>query len=441
MYDIVMLNFSTKDESGKLESPPLGLLYIASYLQSKTDYTIKIMDGLFVENLEDAKQIATNIEEHSPKIVALTLFSDCWLEAKLICQELKKAAQNDLYILAGGPHCNSMPLETINKIDIDAVIVGEGEVTFYEICKQILSGKKDLHSVNGVFWKKNNEIIRNKNRSLIRDLDEIPFPARNLVNLNNYKRPGVLITSRGCLAKCIFCSSPQIYNLSFRMRSAKNVCQEIDDMINNHGIRTIMFADDTFTVDHTRLKSILKVLTKREIVNWFCESRIDTVNKDILKLMAKAGCNEIQFGIECSNQKQLNNIQKGLFLDNIKRVINWTAKEGIAPVLSFIIGFPRDTKVMVNQRIKDACKLVKEGASVIAFSSLKPYPGTEIFNNREKLGLKIEPTNWWQNGYKKAKINNGNLSNIAMMGLVNYGSLMVSLSGCKTVNKYVKEVK
>lgn len=266
-----------------------------------------------------------------------------------------------------------------------------------------LSNNRDLSLVKGLAFKeKSGQIVVNQRREPIENLDSLPMPARHLVPIKKY-RPSphhylelpmtTMIVSRGCPFNCLFCASRNVWGKSYRVRSVDKVIEEIKFLIKQYGIRNINFWDDLWGLHRNWTKDFCQRMIDEKInISWSCERRIDTVDLDILKLMKKAGCYSIFYGVESLNQDCLDAINKGIKVEQAENVIRLTKKAGIEARANFILGLPNETPEKVKLMIKKICKL---NPDYVKFNILTPYPGTELYQEvkRGRWGIFKEDYN------------------------------------------------
>ncbi|MCC6028100.1 MAG: B12-binding domain-containing radical SAM protein, partial [Archaeoglobus sp.] len=298
---ITLVNPSAKVEVVKtleISTPPLGLGYLASVLRER-GFKVRIIDDL-VENLNFSdflKKIKDSL------IVGITSTTPTFKSALEYAKKIKKAFP-DIFVILGGVHVSFEPEKALKNEFVDAVCIGEGERTIVELAERVESGR-DLEDVKGIYFKKEDKIVKNPPREFIQDLDSIPFPAFDLMPLEKYSLLGErlevfpMITSRGCPFSCRYCSSSLFMGRRFRARSAKNVADEIEWLVNDFNARHIAFGDDTFTLSKKRVAEICKEIKSRKLdITWSCSSRIDTIDRELLEIMKSAGCSAIYYGIE-----------------------------------------------------------------------------------------------------------------------------------------------
>lgn len=364
--------------------PPLGILYIASVLR-KNGFKVFVSDG----SKEDYGAILKKIRKERPDIVGISTMTFLWNRTKQIIDDIKKILP-ETFIVVGGSHPTVFKKKClIESPFLDAVVVGEGEYTMLDLAKNL--EKRSFESTKGLIYRRKNKIFENPSRPLIKNLDSIPFPARNLINIFDYipapeeykKLPmATMMSSRGCPFKCIFCS--RLAGSYVRFRSPKSLIDEIKELVEDYKIKEIQFHDDTFTIDRERVIKFSKLIKEEKLdIRWSVNSRVDTVDKKLLKVMEDAGCWKIFFGIESLSQKSLNTLKKGITISQIFNAVKWSKEVGIETETSFMFGVPVNTFSDSIKMIEDIKRLNPDYA---IFFLLTPFPGTELYHNVEKYG-------------------------------------------------------
>ncbi|MCI0501718.1 MAG: B12-binding domain-containing radical SAM protein, partial [Epsilonproteobacteria bacterium] len=291
--------------------------------------------------------------------------------------------------VAGGPHATVLPTTLIEHVD--AVVLGEGEHIFTDLIKKYPRG--NISKVNGIWYKKNGKINKNNQREYITNLDELPHPARDLLNMKKYiktwhvldsinpKLQGTnFIASRGCPFNCSFCQPTlkNIFGSKIRIRSPENVVEEISFVKDKYNIDGFNFVDDTPTFDKKWVIDFCKKLKEKDLdLLWGCNTRIDTVNENLLKIMYDAGLRKLHIGVESGSQRMLDEIyHKGIKLEDAKKTIITAKKIGINTMTFFMLGGPTEKKKDVEKTIRFACSLDADEAT---FSITSPLPGTELY--------------------------------------------------------------
>ena len=369
-------------------NPPLGLMYVAAYAEKYTNHKIRILDCL-AENVSH-KTLKEEIKRIKPDIVGIQAMTFTLIDV-IKAAKTVKSIDDEIPVVVGGSHAHIFPFETANLPGIDYVVLGEGEIVFADLIENIQNPEK-LKKIRGLVFRDGDNVINTGQRELIKDLDPLPFPARHLTPYKRYssllaKRSPVttMITSRGCPYKCKFCDRPHLGKV-FRARSAQNVVDEMEACV-NMGIKEFLIYDDTFTIRRKRVREICyKILETLLDVSWDVRARVDTVDEELLKLMRKAGCERIHFGIESGNQDILRILGKGITLEEVKKAFQMAKRAGLETLGYIMIGSPGETEAHVHRSINFVKNL---GADYVHFSIMTPFPSTAVYMdgvNRSILG-------------------------------------------------------
>ncbi len=381
-------------------SPPLGAASIAAVLE-QAGYTVQILDA-FTLGMNHA-DIVQKAKELRPKIIAAAGVTANFPLTMALIKDFKKALP-DVIIVYGGPHATILPETAIVKEGVDFVIIGEAEYTTRGLVHYILRKQGDYKTIPGVcYLDEHKKPVRTAPRELIKNLDELPMPAYHLLPMDMYKAYAALdvgrkfstmITSRGCTAKCGFCTSVQMNQYKWRQRSPKVVVDEIEYLHKTFGISHMYFQDDEFTVNHKRVIDICDEIKARNLdVIWECLTRVSNVKEDVLQKMYEAGCRSIIFGVECGYQEGIDRLKKFITLEQVERAVALTKKAGIQVKCSFLIGFPWESEKEIKQTIAFAKKI---DADITYFNTLNPYFETPIFKEVVDNNLFVgeDATNW-----------------------------------------------
>jgi len=393
-YDIFLItapspNPGTLFAYEQISTPPLGLGYLATFLKSD-NYLVKIIDMALRRN--NMETILRFLENNSSRIVGISCTTETYNTAIRISSEIKSIYKDSIIIL-GGPHV-SFEFEAALKNDsVDYIILNEGEISLKKLCDYLIRNIGALETLKGVAYKKNGIVICAEPEPFIKNLDLLPFPDRTLFeHIHDYKNPATLSTSRGCPGQCIFCAASVLSGGRYRMRSVQSVISEVE-YLKFLGFHHIDFVDDTMTVSISRLNSFLDELISRNLkITWTCESRVDSMSKDILLKMKVAGLKGIQFGVESGNQDILDSIKKNITLKQVQDAFKWCNELSIYVYSNLIIGQPFDTIKTIEETIQLAEELMQLGAFV-TISVCTPFPGTPIWNNTEIYGIEITESN------------------------------------------------
>ena len=388
-----------KDGGGK--QAPLGICYLAAVLK-KNKIPVSIIDAE-AENLSYGG-ILKRIKIFRCNFVGITSTTVAFSKALELAKKIKYS-NKDIFTAIGGPHVSALPQETLEHNCFDVGVIGEGEYTFLELV-QALSNKKNYENIKGLVIKKNGKIIKTKSREPIENLDELPYPARellpdkNLYNpppMNYLKKPVLsIVTSRGCPNKCTFCDHG-VFGYKFRGHSAKRIVEEIKMLIRDYNAKEISIVDDNFTVDKKRVFEFCRLLKQNKInIPWNARVSENTVTKKMLKSMKETGCWYIEIGIETGSPRVLKDLKKETTLEKIADIVKYANKIGFEVKGFFIIGTPTDTKESIEQTIKFAKKIPLTDIVTTIFT---PFPNTEAYSQSKKYGKILHNSDW-------AKFNN-----------------------------------
>ncbi len=373
-------------------SPPLGLAYLGAALEH-AGVQVKILDYVVYPYRRDTLgSVLKNFKPHIAGATAVTMTFD---HAKQVLKSVKTIDPRILTVM-GGPHvtfCARESLETFPELDV--VVLGEGEETFVDLTKAVERGQ-DLNRVNGITYRIGSQINSTAKRKLIQNLDALPLPARHLLPLGRYRTLGLPIsmtTSRGCPYKCIFCVGRKMVGAKVRYHSIDRVVAELEHLANLE-FQQINIADDLFTANQKHCLAVCEEILKRKIdINWTSFARVDTVTENLLSKMKAAGCTAVSFGIESANPDILKTIKKGITVQQIIDAVRMCRRVGIRPYASFILGLPGETQDTIKESAVLAAKLQQEGLAY-GFHILVPFPGTEVREKSNELGIRILTDDW-----------------------------------------------
>jgi len=363
---------------------PLGLGYLAAVLE-KNQYEVDVIDCQALKlSYENFKK---EIDKRQPNIVGITSTTRTYKSALKIAK-ITKEAHPDCLTVIGGPHVTFWDENALQECpQLDIVVRKEGEYTFLELAQRLESGKK-YYDVLGTTCRKNGKIVKNPDRPYIENLDELPFPARHLwpiEQIRKYEDMFYLIASRGCPYWCEFCAAVRMFGRTYRVRSPKNVVDEIEFLHKTYGAQHFSFCDDVFTVDKRRIEEMCKEIKKRGLkIEWGCGTRVDLVSKELLTKMKEAGCVSVWFGVEAGLQEVLNDMNKGILIAQTERAFGWLREFGLRPVPNILLGFPGETKKTAWRTIKFAEKISPEEVSF--YNIATPLPGTPMYELVKQKG-------------------------------------------------------
>lgn len=407
-YDVLLVQppLSNKLRYGRLSkhgpnSIPHGLADIAAFLEKK-GINVGIYDGMALSHT--VEEAILEIKKLKPSIIGVSFVTPAYGVVKDLISKLRKEMPSSLIVL-GGAHPTVLPKETLQEfLDVDLLVLGEGEITFYEIVKAFQE-KKPYNNIDGIAYHNiNNEIEITNPRQIIKNLDDIPLPAWHLLPMHVYrpttsryrKLPSFsLLTSRGCPMNCAFCS--QTIGRQLRLMSVGKVMEQIDILAKKYGAKELIFYDSSFTLNRRHAWEICEELIRskrNKEFSWSCETRTDMVDLELLKLMRRAGCWSIHYGVESGSQRLLNKMNKKIKLEQIEEVFNMTKKVGIHTVAFFMLGIPTETREETLKTIELAKKLKPHFAQ---FTITVPFPGTPLFEMAKSNGT-FRADDW--NGYQ-----------------------------------------
>lgn len=362
---------------------PLGLAYIAAVLREH-GYEVSVAD---FQIEPDTLHLVANAD-----VVGITSISHSFPAAVTLAQQIKET-NPDATVIMGGPHVTFTDTQMLQYPFVDIVVRHEGEYTMVEVLHALGTG--DLSGVKGITYKKDGAIKRNPERPFIRDLDTLPFPARDLFRVERYYEEGSVpqvLSGRGCPYKCMFCAASTLWGHTVRLRSPDKVVDEIEHVLNQYTINRFGFYDDTFTIFPKNTVNICEEICKRGLdIQWACNVRVDTLTEDLVRTMKKAGCTRLFMGIESGNQKTLDFMHKRITLQHIRKAVKLGKKHSLEVVLSCILGFPNETYTDVQKTIDFMLSL---NGDKYVFNFLLVFPGTELYERRKELKINYVDNPW-----------------------------------------------
>lgn len=374
---------------------PLGLGYLAAVLEQE-GYKVSVVDCQITR--PDQKTLEERFRSLNPDIIGVTSATVTYLPALDVLKTAKAAVPKALTLM-GGPHVSVLDQEAFTESpDLDVVVRGEGEQTMLELAKLVSEGNlKGLSQVQGITFRHQNQVIQNSERPFLADIDSLPRPAHHHFDTNMYKLFGVnympIITSRGCPSACTFCLARKMCGHPFRGRSPSKVVDELEWLRDEFHAGAFAFYDDTFTFDLKRAHAICDEMQKRKVdLPWDCRTRVDRVNKELLAKLKATNCQLIHFGVESGSPEMLKLMRKGTTVELNAQAIKWAKEAGISVAVSLVIGYPTETPEMLQQTIDF---LYKTKPDYVYMCEAVPYPGTELANFIQTLGLEV-PANWNQ---------------------------------------------
>lgn len=374
------------------KSPPLGLAYLASFVR-KEGYRPLVID-LNIDDYSD-EGFSQLVKRQDPLVVGISFMTNQYREASRLSNLLKKALPTT-YIAVGGPHVSALPKEILRECPaIDFSVIGEGEVTLLELVNELDSGERDFHHIDGLCFRDKGAIIQTRPRDLIKDVDSLPFPAWDLIKLQEYSVFSIqegntfaLLSSRGCPYHCIFCDSNTIFGRNFRGRSARNIFSEIEFLHQIYGMRQFDFVDDMITMKKDRIKELCRLIKGSDIpFKWMANARVNTIDEEILRVMKESGCIRIDVGVESGDPSVRERVKKGITNEQIINAHKWAKKIGLQIGAFTMVGNLGETMGSV----KMTAELLKDIGEDVMVSIACPFPGTELYQIAKENGyLKVK---------------------------------------------------
>jgi len=386
--------------------PPLGILYLASYARKHmSNLEFRVIDGY----QEDPTRLSSAIKGLMPDIIGVSFTTQAATGAYALINEVRNELPR-VRIVAGGPHPTIMPEEVLKKSLTDIVVIGEGECTFLEILQKMPELDKP-ESIKGIAFVRNNNVVRTEPRPFIKDIDSIPFPARDLIDIRRY--PGYLykirgadtdmISSRGCPYNCVYCSNP-IWKLQkpwYRLRSPKSVVDEIEFIVKDYGIKEIFDETDEFNANKRWAKEVCKEIVRRNLdVSWKAQMRVDNVDESLADHLRRSGFWLALFGLESANDRTLKGIQKKQTLQQMNHALSIMTSKGIkcfGLFMAFNV-WEEDGELCYEDKedslhtLAYAQQLLKSRKiHLFGWSMTTPYPGSKLYDIAIKHNL--VPTN------------------------------------------------
>ncbi len=407
--------------------PQVGLAQMAALFP---DYRVEIIDAIPLRM--DWPTFERLLEEKRPRYY--------------VTQVTAPTLRNDMYgtflarsmgatVIAFGTHVTPIPRETMRAFpSLDFCLRGEPELTLRELVDTLertdsksLGGAAEfgerlrklfidadpdwqpawsneretgnLQHIKGLVWRARGEIVVNADRPLIRHLDDLPMPRHDLLPIKSYRAPLVrnpysfAVTSRGCPGGCRFCIKHVSYGNSIRFRSPENIMAELE-LLHDLGVRSVNLYADLFTVSREQVVGLCELILERGLdMEWTCNSRVDFVDQEMLRLMGRAGCRWISWGIESGNQEVLKRVRKGIDLERVKQSLRWSKEAGIHNWGYFIIGLPGETEETIQETIRFSKQLPLD---LVLFHIAAPYPGSPLFFEVVEQGWFRPGTRWEQ---------------------------------------------
>lgn len=399
-------------------TPPIGLLYLSSFCKSK-DYSVDFIDSVVEApdkinkvQLEDGEltyrglaldEVIEKIDSRSKVIGISNLFSFAFPIVLELTRLIKKKHPNTT-IVVGGAHVSAVPSDVLKCNFIDFVVTGEGELTFIDLLNKLGDKDSDFSNIDGLAYRNNSNIVVNPRTRYIDNLDKLPFPDREIIDLTKYYRANEahgptqakwtpIISSRGCPFRCTFCTS-SLWNRQFRARSAKNVVDEIEECVKKYGIEEFHFEDENLTLNKERVWQICDEIERRGLkIKWQTPNgiRASVTDTKTLERMKKAGCYHVVFAPESGSTRVLNKIMhKDQDLEDVTNLVRFASRIKLNTCAYFMMGLPKETKKDIKLTIDYAKKLARLGLDEVVFSLFIPLPGSVLYDYLKKKGAIVD---------------------------------------------------
>ena len=351
--------------------PPTDLMYLASIAESCGFEAI-------IRDYSQGGDFEADLKEFQPNYLVANIATPTFQSDMMAVKLAKEIVPSICTIVKGAPFLTYNTNTIYENPFIDYVIMGEAELTL----KDILDGVPNC-DILGICYRENFQPVKNDKRPFIENLDILPFPARHLVDNSIYKRPdngkvqAVIKVARGCPFHCFFCLATPVSGAKVRTRSPENIVAELKECVEKYNIKNFLFWSDIFNFNREwTLELCQKIIESGLKITWSSNTRADTMDDEMAKMMYKSGCRLVSIGVESGSQKMLDNIGKKITLDDIRNTVKILKKNKIKIYNYFVIGLPWETEETVEETIKFAIEL---DSNFISFYTATPLPGTKYF--------------------------------------------------------------
>lgn len=389
--------------------PPIGTMYVASALEHR-GFDVRLWD----QGASTSQELDSLLNDFGPDLVG---FGCCTVGYNNAAQIAARIKDHDpqMPIVFGGPHTTGVMEGTLMEPFVDYVVAGEAEEVMGDLCEYILRSKGSLEEIMSIGYFDGDEMRFNPRAPQIRDLDALPKPAWHLIHVERYDLPGIILSARGCPFNCNFCAAGPLSFRQYRPRSTESFVEEITYLYEEFGLSHFFMADDLFTAIKRRAFELCDAILGLPFkITWTCESRVDTINPELLKKMREAGCTTVQYGVESGNDAVLKAIRKNTKREQIVEAVQMAVEADIKVAASIIIGHHADTVETIRDTVVMAAELRAlskfPGQVRTEFSIATPLPGTDLYMEAEELGLKIRHNKWHQYNFITPVMDTPNLT-------------------------------
>ena len=369
---------ATRNKGGAL-AEPIGLEYVASTLLSQ-GHEAEILDAWIDQT--SVEDIEARVRATKPDVVGITATSVLMPNAWEVARRVKKISA-DIPVVCGGAHAIYEPGWTLEEEAVDVAIVGEGEDAILELI-DVWNGAGSLDDVAGIAYRgSDGGLVRTCSREYNDHLDRLPFPVRNDRHMEGYTLYEV-VGKRGCPFRCSFCGASADHR-KVRFRTPENVMEEVAELFARYGKKKLYFNDDVFTISKQWTHDFCDLLLRRNLgIEWECQTRVDLVDKELLKKMKASGCESVVFGIDAGNQKNFDRLKKAITVEQAYVSVRHAREAGMAVWCNFIMGYPWETTSDLQDTIDLARGLDPHFAR---FFIATPYPGSELYEYSKERDL------------------------------------------------------
>lgn len=431
---------SVYDNESYIHWFPQGIGYIAAVLLKK-GYDVEIYNQ---DKFHYPKEhLREYLNENRFDVIGVGVIAGYYQYRKLmeISEAINQSVNRPFYILGGhGP--SPEPDYFLKKTKADVIVIGEGEETIVELMKTIGSNKP-LSAVKGIAFRDGNDVVVNERRSLIKDIESIPYPAFHLFPIDYYRllRPPhvrktdfvmPVLSGRGCFYKCTFCYR---MDKGYRARSSESIIDEIRFLKKEYGITYIIFSDELLMSSVIKTASLCESLIRAELdIKWDCNGRLNNAVPEVLNLMKRSGCIFINYGIEAFDDQVLKNVRKELTTDQIVKGVEATKTAGISPGLNIIFGNIGDNRETLDKGLKFLLKH-NDGVQMRTIRPVTPYPGSDLYNHAIERGLLKDCEDFYENKHKNSDLLTVNFTD---MNDDDFHSCLLD-ANTKLIKKYFKQ--
>jgi len=400
---------------------PLNIALLASFIRQRGDYDCVLVD-FETTQISSVTDMAQIVLAPCPKYVCITTLTPRFPAVVRMAQEIKRL-DPAVTIIVGGPHVTGSP-QTALYDGISYGIIGEGEEALLELLDTLEAGRGPS-SVENLIYRDGTGTRINGMRPFVKNLDEMPFPAWDLMNLEDYVDPVyfkgrhlAIFSGRGCPYDCTFCASRVTWRRKLRLRSVENVMDEIRHIVDVLGVRNLMFWDDTFAANKKRATSICNRIIEEDLdISYTVQIRADASSDELIEALRDSGCAFAAIGVESGSEQILERIGKRETKEQFRDTVSAMKRANLPIIASYIIGLPGDTHETIRETMEFALEL---DADQSKFMILAPYPGTRVYDIAVEEGL-VDPTSFEQmedlNYYDSVAIN---LSEVSDEDLIRY---------------------